>query len=472
VRGSVAFVVALFLVSGCAGAPADPSVAARVQPDAPSGAPAAGVPPPAAEAADTDAPSWEPVVRVPQVVPWAGLVRVVWDVAEQDVRSRVEYGPGFAQATSWQAGPGRLSAVVPDLQATQARITVARGGEAATSWHSAPFALREAAEAGDGLRAPQPDAADAGSHEADPEHASLTLQDVRLESAAQRHLHVAWEVKGPEPVQSQVKYLRSTGLSARLHEASPRQGVGLQQEAIDLGVVLPGQTVELWVEAWAPGGGHVASARLLHHVARLPPVQDFSAGAPFEAPTIPPEVLRSLLIPPMVWPEPQRGGGEAPTVPPPPTPAPPAPMRVTSLAYASGSAIPAKHTCDGADTSMPFTVHDPPAGTQRLAWSLTDLSAGGFVHWLAWDLPATLTSVTQGVDVGAAGGREGRNDFGDDGYGGPCPPPNGPHTYRLTVHALSSPLALPSGATHAQFASAVASRTLATATYDGTYTAT
>jgi len=35
------------------------------------------------------------------------------------------------------------------------------------------------------------------------------------------------------------------------------------------------------------------------------------------------------------------------------------------------------------------------------------------------------------------GGVESRNDFGDDGYGGPCPPPGKVHRYLITVYALN-----------------------------------
>lgn len=36
------------------------------------------------------------------------------------------------------------------------------------------------------------------------------------------------------------------------------------------------------------------------------------------------------------------------------------------------------------------------------------------------------------------GAAEARNDFGTDGYGGPCPPPGKPHRYVITVHALKA----------------------------------
>jgi Raf kinase inhibitor-like YbhB/YbcL family protein len=30
-----------------------------------------------------------------------------------------------------------------------------------------------------------------------------------------------------------------------------------------------------------------------------------------------------------------------------------------------------------------------------------------------------------------------RNDYGESGYGGPCPPPGSPHQYLVEVHALN-----------------------------------
>ncbi|MFS8063638.1 MAG: YbhB/YbcL family Raf kinase inhibitor-like protein, partial [Luteimonas sp.] len=60
----------------------------------------------------------------------------------------------------------------------------------------------------------------------------------------------------------------------------------------------------------------------------------------------------------------------------------------------------------------------------------------------AYDLPAQTTSVPEGAGNAngialPAGARQARNDFGDIGYGGACPPAGDkPHRYVITVYAL------------------------------------
>ena len=48
------------------------------------------------------------------------------------------------------------------------------------------------------------------------------------------------------------------------------------------------------------------------------------------------------------------------------------------------------------------------------------------------------------------GAKQGKNDFGKIGYGGPAPPKGKPHRYFFKVYALDTALDLPPGATKAQ----------------------
>jgi Raf kinase inhibitor-like YbhB/YbcL family protein len=45
---------------------------------------------------------------------------------------------------------------------------------------------------------------------------------------------------------------------------------------------------------------------------------------------------------------------------------------------------------------------------------------------------------------------QGTTDFKRPGYGGPCPPPGGPHRYFFKLYALDITLNLSAGATKAQ----------------------
>lgn len=139
---------------------------------------------------------------------------------------------------------------------------------------------------------------------------------------------------------------------------------------------------------------------------------------------------------------------------------------LTSPAFAEGTEIPARHTCDGEDAPLPFSWSGTPHGTVELALLFDDPDARGFVHWLVVGIPATATEIgDQGLPDGA---REGRSDFGRTGYGGPCPP-SGSHRYRATLYALSSALDLPAGTTADQFRSAASGKILAEARLTGRY---
>ena len=103
--------------------------------------------------------------------------------------------------------------------------------------------------------------------------------------------------------------------------------------------------------------------------------------------------------------------------------------------------------CTGTGVSPELSWHGAPAGTQSYAVLMFDPDAptgSGFWHWVAWDVPATTTSLPTAA-VLPTGAVNGANDGGGVGYTGPCPPAgDGVHHYHITVVALSIPsLGLP-----------------------------
>ncbi len=141
-------------------------------------------------------------------------------------------------------------------------------------------------------------------------------------------------------------------------------------------------------------------------------------------------------------------------------------MRLSSPAFASGEAIPARHTCDGRDVSPPLVIEDIPQGTACLALIMDDpdAPAGTWDHWVAYDIPVTAT-VPEGVrSLGVAG----RNSWRRTGYGGPCPP-SGEHRYYFRVYALDARLGLREGAGKGQVLEAMKGHVLAEATLMGRY---
>jgi Raf kinase inhibitor-like YbhB/YbcL family protein len=122
---------------------------------------------------------------------------------------------------------------------------------------------------------------------------------------------------------------------------------------------------------------------------------------------------------------------------------------LSSTAFADGEAIPREFTCDGANLSPPLTWSGVPAGTEALVLLVDDPDARDFVHWIVLDLPVGDGNLPKAISPTGASPRQGHNDFGDRGWGGPCPP-RGTHRYRFTLTALGARLGLddqPTGAT-------------------------
>ena len=141
------------------------------------------------------------------------------------------------------------------------------------------------------------------------------------------------------------------------------------------------------------------------------------------------------------------------------------PFELTSPAFADGEAIPSEYTCDGPDNQLPLAWSGIPEGTAELALVMHDPDAGGFVHWVVGAIPADATELAGELPESAVAGR---NDFGEAGYLGPCPP-SGNHGYLFTLYALSAPLELEGVPTARAIRQAAADKTLATAVLNGTY---
>jgi Raf kinase inhibitor-like YbhB/YbcL family protein len=129
-------------------------------------------------------------------------------------------------------------------------------------------------------------------------------------------------------------------------------------------------------------------------------------------------------------------------------------LQISSSAFPAGETIPKKFTCDGPDASPALRWNEPAAKTQSFALIMDDPDApvGTWVHWVLFDLPADTRELAEGVakqEQLANGARQGRNDFGKIGYGGPCPPPGKPHRYFFKLYALDAKLNLKGGVTKA-----------------------
>jgi Raf kinase inhibitor-like YbhB/YbcL family protein len=148
------------------------------------------------------------------------------------------------------------------------------------------------------------------------------------------------------------------------------------------------------------------------------------------------------------------------------------PLKLTINAFPEGEVIPALFTCEGADVSPSLEWSGAPDQTKSFAIITDDPDAPGGVwtHWLLFDLPASVHSLAQGYKPGGLG-INGKNDFGKQGYGGPCPPKgHGPHRYFFKLYAVGVPsLGLKAGVGRAEIEKTMRGHILAETQYMGRF---
>jgi Raf kinase inhibitor-like YbhB/YbcL family protein len=145
-------------------------------------------------------------------------------------------------------------------------------------------------------------------------------------------------------------------------------------------------------------------------------------------------------------------------------------------AVAEGQAIDPRFTCDGDDVSPALAWERVPGEAAELVLVLEDPDAPGgtFTHWLVYGLDPGETALPEGVpDGGTVAGppelRQGTNDFGAAGYGGPCPPGGQTHSYVFRLLALDQALDLEGGASRDDLLGALEGHVVAEATLTAPY---
>jgi len=149
-------------------------------------------------------------------------------------------------------------------------------------------------------------------------------------------------------------------------------------------------------------------------------------------------------------------------------------MQLTSTAFTEGEPIPAKYTCDDKNVSPPLKWSGVPADARSLVLIVDDpdAPAGTWVHWVLYDLPGSLSGLTEDqpkTQYLPGGARQGLNDFEHLGYGGPCPPPGKPHRYFFKLYALNRLLELKPGVTKKDVERAMEKHIVAQGQLMGTY---
>lgn len=134
-------------------------------------------------------------------------------------------------------------------------------------------------------------------------------------------------------------------------------------------------------------------------------------------------------------------------------------LKINSPAYQNGSEIPDKYTCNGENISPSLEIGDVPEGTKSLSLIMSDPDAPArtWIHWVVWNIPPETTTIAENsIPTNAS---MGTNDFGQQNYGGPCPP-SGIHRYVITVYALDTTFDMPKSTTAKQLEGSMAGHTL------------
>jgi len=111
--------------------------------------------------------------------------------------------------------------------------------------------------------------------------------------------------------------------------------------------------------------------------------------------------------------------------------------------WEDGEQIDVQFTCDGSKLSPSFDIAGLPDGTVTWGLSIVDQMALDAVHWALANVDPTINHVDAGVVP--AGAVQSLNRLQKVGYAAPCPKAGEPHTYVLTVYAVSQQLEVSDG---------------------------
>ena len=144
------------------------------------------------------------------------------------------------------------------------------------------------------------------------------------------------------------------------------------------------------------------------------------------------------------------------------------PFSLSSPSFADNAPLATKYAgndksnpnCVGENVSPPLRWANPPAGTKSYAMLMVDPEGRlglGVVHWVAYGIPAAVTSFAEG-EVSQPSDKYigGKSSRGLGYYFGPCTPPGDWHHYTFTLIATDlEPKALQPGLTRDELVTAL-----------------
>ena len=150
-------------------------------------------------------------------------------------------------------------------------------------------------------------------------------------------------------------------------------------------------------------------------------------------------------------------------------------LRLTSATFSHNALIPKQFTCDGRDFSPALSWEGVPDGAKSLVLIMDDndvprslVKSGMWDHWVLFNIPPHVAEFAEGIATLPSGTKEGKNSWGNLGYGGPCPPDR-EHRYFFKLYALDQELSLEKGATKQQVEQAMQEHIIESAELMGRY---
>lgn len=146
-------------------------------------------------------------------------------------------------------------------------------------------------------------------------------------------------------------------------------------------------------------------------------------------------------------------------------------LELKSSSFSDGDEIPKKYGYKHDNENPPLSINGIPSQTKSLALIMDDPDAKAavgkiWVHWIICNIDPSTTEIPESYSLPNT--INGKNDFGELGYGGPAPPDKR-HTYIFKLYALDIKLDLQNGATKDQVESAMKGHILEQAIIKGTY---
>ncbi|MFB5611326.1 MAG: YbhB/YbcL family Raf kinase inhibitor-like protein [Nitrosopumilaceae archaeon] len=146
-------------------------------------------------------------------------------------------------------------------------------------------------------------------------------------------------------------------------------------------------------------------------------------------------------------------------------------LELKSSSFSDGDEIPRKYGYKHGNENPPLSINGIPSETKSLVLIMDDPDAKAavgkiWVHWVICNIEPSITEIPESYSLPNT--INGKNDFGELGYGGPAPPDKR-HTYIFKLYALDTKLNFQHGVTKDKIENAMEGHVLEQAILTGTY---